>query len=1335
MKNLIPHFIERKFIQNEYQGHFEGYAMFIDLSGFTALTQKLSKQGHVGAEQLSNILNRIFEPLVELVYDQGAFIPYFAGDSFTAIFPPPFTPRALDRLIYTALKARLLYKEQSFLGSFKISIKIGISFGDIEWGIVGKEEHSFYFKGNAVDRSAKSQLKANNEEIIIHEVLKQRLPDQYQLEPIAIGYYVLRDNDLDFNLESKDKPTTPLSEKVLERFIPNQILTLNNQGEFRTVVSVFMSFSSITTHEQINQFASILLNRVKNFSGYFKEIDFGDKGGVVPIFFGAPVSFENSADRALEFILSVLEELEDSFGTSTQYRIGLTIGTAYTGFIGCSERSQYAAVGNCVNLAARLMTYADDGEILVDEEIQKSRQFKFKHKGNIRYKGFEGDLPTFVLIGRNTENRFTFSGEMVGRMEELTQLIDFATALLRGKSAGVVCIYGEAGIGKSRLAFEFRKRLSSKLPINWFVCKADQTLKRGINPFSYFLSNYFRQSLEHTAEQNKSNFEKEFQLLINDIQKLQRSEAGELIHQLYRTKTVLAGLLNIEYQEDSLWEQLDAKGRFQNIKIALVSLFIAESLLRPLVIFLEDGHWFDEPSKIFLNEFVRYISPYPILLLITSRYTDDQRKPLLIEKNVLEEHELPFLELDLNALSENTIEAFAVKILKGDIHPAFLAILVKTTNGNPFYLEQVLEYFKENDLLIREEGKWNIKDKSIKLSNSINAILTARIDRLSHLVKETVKAAAVIGQEFDLSVLSEVMQGQEAFSKKNGNSKYVLEEQVQQAEKDQIWQAMNELRYLFKHSLLREAVYSMQLKTQVKHLHKLIAEAIEKLYVDNIHQHYFDLAFHYEQAEVQEQTDYYLRKAADLARRNYQNDLALEYYTKLLNRIQEKTDRIQVLQVRGQVLERLGRWESARNTYEEALTLARQLNDKYLLGYANTNYGKLLLLQGKYEDARMHLEVGATFFEFIKDQDGMSKVYGSLGNLYFRQGQYEDAKAYLIQSIELAKASPNITPDPQITANLGLTYMNQGQYEQGINWHEQGIEIANRTNDRLGMANLQTSLGILYFEKGAYNTALACYEKGLQLSKELGDKQIMAIAIGSIGRIYERKGDYEQAMKHYMHDLDICKELGDKQGEAIVMGLIGDLFSVKGEFDKAIQYIEKGLKISRKLGYQKGIAKAVNTLGDVYYYKDNYEMSLLYYDRAIEVTRTIENKLVLGFSLTEKARTLLAANQLDAVPPVQQEAMSVANELGNPDLLFEAIILTAKMKARQQKQMEAIHLVEELLFEDLDEGQVAAAYYELSKINPDEDRYRQEALKRYQSLYKATPQFAFKRRMYELENR
>ncbi|MEL6944055.1 MAG: tetratricopeptide repeat protein, partial [Bacteroidota bacterium] len=290
-------------------------------------------------------------------------------------------------------------------------------------------------------------------------------------------------------------------------------------------------------------------------------------------------------------------------------------------------------------------------------------------------------------------------------------------------------------------------------------------------------------------------------------------------------------------------------------------------------------------------------------------------------------------------------------------------------------------------------------------------------------------------------------------------------------------------------------------------------------------------------------------------------------------------------------------------------------------------------------------------------------------------------------------------------------------------------------NDQLGLANLYTSMGILCFEKGDYQRSLECHYKGLELGEELGEKQVIAISTGCIGRIYERQGDYDQAMENYQKDLKICEELGDKQGEAIVLGLIGDMHSVRGEFNEAIKNIEKGLAICRSLGYQKGIAKAVNTLGDVYYYLDNYEISAKYYDKAIEVTRNIDHKLVLGLSLVEKGRTLLAWGQLEEIPNIKKEALKIAGELGNPDLIFEATLLSAKFYHQKGEDADALELIHELLSNHLEVSQQAAAYYLLYQLQPKQNSHREIALQLYEQLYQETPKFTFQRRIKELSRK
>ena len=605
------------------------------------------------------------------------------------------------------------------------------------------------------------------------------------------------------------------SEDVASIFLPNSVAKYDQEGEFRSVITIFISFKGVKSHELLDRFAGIILEQINNFSGYFKEIDFSDKGGVMACFFGAPVSFENNLERSLEFISSVREELSVlQEQTELQFRIGCTFGTAYTGIVGGEERCQYAAVGNRVNMAARLMTYADWGETLVDDETQKNRAFKFLHKGDIKYKGFKGSVPTFKLIGRDYSNSTVFSGQLVGRDAELRELLSFSQPLFKHQKAGIAYVYGEAGIGKSRLLYEFRQALAHREPVSWLTCQSDQILKKPFNPFIYLLRNYFEQSPDSTSDKNTDNFESIFKELQDNLLRSRHPEFEVVKRELDRTKSVLEALIGI-YETDSLWGQLDAKGRYQNTIAAIVNLIIAESMVQPIVVQMEDSQWLDDNSKELLNELTRRIESFPIMLVIISRYKDDGTKPQAISKT---EIDLPELEINLKNLTVEAVRSFAENTLNGPVGEEFFDLLVRTTNANPFYLEQVLEYFAESNLLKIDNGKWTIKDQNVRLSSSINAILTARIDRLSTLVKETVKAAAVIGREFEVPVLSEVMKAQKEFLTENNNPQALLKEQIKKAEKGQIWLAMNELRYIFRHSLLRETVYSMQLRARLKQI-------------------------------------------------------------------------------------------------------------------------------------------------------------------------------------------------------------------------------------------------------------------------------------------------------------------------------------------------------------------------------------------------------------------------------------------------------------------------------------------------------------------------------------
>jgi predicted ATPase len=813
-------------------------------------------------------------------------------------------------------------------------------------------------------------------------------------------------------------------------------------------------------------------------------------------------------------------------------------------------------------------------------------------------------------------------------------------------------------------------------------------------------------------------------------------EADAVRREIARTQSVLAALVGIHYP-GSLWEQLDARGRYQNALSAMANLFVAESLLQPTVIELEDTHWYDEMSREFLQQFIRRAQGYPILFLATSRYEDDGSRTYIFRQNVMDELQIPSVEVDLNFLSPEDLKAFAETRLGGALHPDLLELMQRMTQGNPFYVEQMADYFREANLLKNKGGVLQLHDSDgFQLADSVKTIMMARIDRLSGLVKETVKAAAVIGREFELPVLSAVMAKQEEFVKENGDLELVLKEQIQTAERWQIWHAMNELRYIFRHSLLREAAYDMQLRTRLRELHHQIAEAIEQLYPGS-EERFVDLAFHYEQSEDESQTNKYLEKAARWSQRNYLNRQALNFYQKLIKNLEDSSKKskkvIKFLLRKGAVNELVGQWEDAEQDYRAALDRAKTLNDWYLIGRSNRRLGQLLMLRGNYNEAKKHLDVAVTCFELADDQIGIAKTYGNLGTFFFRQGSYEAAKSWFAKAIEINRSVQRNTENAAIVANLGLIFMNQGHYDEGIRWLEEQLDTTERAGDKQGLAVLYTHLGIIYLEKGSLDSALLCLEKGLALSEELGNKLFMTICIGSIGSVWEKKGDYAKAMQNFERDLVLCKELGDKQGTAIASGLIGDLLSIIGDFERAIEYLEQNLELSRELNYKKGLAKALNTLGDIWFFKGDYRKSISFYNEAIEHAREMGNKLVLGSSLVEKGLVHVHAGELSTARQLLEEGRDIALALGNSDLTFNANILRAQVILSEGNRPEALRQLQQLLALARTEREEAAVHFELRKVADHPTPHHLRALSLYRNLYARTPQYLYKMRVEELE--
>ncbi len=1331
MKPLIPDTILDNFEKGQISGSFEAFTLLIDLSGFTAMTEALLRHGTHGAERLSNILNSIFEPLVDLVYAHGGFIPCFAGDAFNAIFPK--TDTTADELLWLARDFIGKFEGRHFSDEFEIRCKIGLSFGLVEWGIVGKTLRSYYYRGPAVEGSVEGQMRAGAQQIIADENFIAMLGQHSGARNLGDGFFLFEYIIQEGKYFKEISAAREYAVEAYRQFIPQPVLEFNQSGEFRDIVAVFISLRGTDTNESLAVFAAAVLQLSENYSGYFKEIEFGDKGAVMPVVFGAPLSWENNTERALGFALSVLESSEAIPGVSVG--IGIGSGLAYTGIIGGKRRCQYAAVGSRVNLASRLMAAAPDGQIYTDEASCRCAGFAFSNLGKLQYKGISDETSTFRLLRRGELAETSYDGPVAGRMEELALLQTFATPLLENRFAGIALISGEPGIGKSRLCHELKNALCGNHDMEYVLCLSDQILKKPFNPLVYALRNAFGQSGDRTYAENSEIFDRHFGALLNSLLESTGELADAVIRELLRTRSVLAGLSGIQI-ENSLWTQLDAKGRHENTKSAILNYFCARALLKPLIIEFEDWHWVDEETRSLLPDFIERLKQLPVLLLITSRYNDNGSKPVILPEVFYENNGIRQLTIDLSNLNQEAIRQMAEVRLGGRIDDAFLDFLQRSGNGNPFYTEQTLEYFSESALLEKTDGNWNIWDKTLKMSGSVNSVLMARVDRLPYPVKETIKAAAVIGREFEIPVLSEIMRRQHDFAEQNKNPQELLQEQVQTAERSQIWRPVSDIRYIFKHSLLREAVYDMQLGSRLKALHKLIAEAIVHVYGYTLEERFADLAFHYEQAGEVALTTEYLGKAADYACRNYQNAQALTYLEKLIAIHRKRSNNeliVSILLNKGEVEQLMGSWKAAETSFSAALKISLKSGEHLLSGRSRNALGTLLMMKGDYTQARCYFEDALQTMRQLQNGPGISKSLEGLGNLGFRQGDYESAKSHFLQSINILHQSDDTIINPQLVANLGLTYMNLNKYDEGVAVMQQHLPITESRNDRQGLAFLHTHLGIVYYEKGDYDAALLHYLDGLALSEELGNKFLESIALGGTGCIYEVRGEFSKAKSYFEEDLKLAQSLGDRQGMAIAYGLLGGHFVLTGDFDTALLYLEPNLKLCEELGYRKGLIRSLNTLAEIAFYSGNYTEAILYYQRSIAASGEIDNKLLQGIAMIDLCYIFLQTGELEKAAQLHREMEEHRKIVTKKTFHFRYMLLSAALcNVRHEKEEAAQILQDALKQHQLSAEEEAAVYDQLSAVFPNSDELKNKAISCYRSLYEKTPKYLYRHRMGKL---
>lgn len=1280
MRNLIPHLVLEQFRQDIDRGSFPAATLFVDISGFTPLTETLMQHRKDGAEVLSEALEAIFVPLVREVYARGGLIPLFAGDAFTALFPhdPVATPDAPLHALQTAFFIQAFFapkgRDRIFptkYGDFAIGVRVGLSYGWVRWGIPGREgRFSFYFRGAAVSGCTQAEQQAAKGQIVADEQILPFIREQVTAQAVA-GTACRQLIACSLDLAAPGVSLPPLSRADLSPFVPEAVLDLTVKAEFREACPLFLSFEEPEEAARLHPFLGSVLELAAAYGGNLGQIEFGDKGGMLVLWFGAPLSHENDVACAAEFLLACRQQ-----NWPLRWRAGQAFGVAWAGIRGGVERCEYGLIGDVVNLASRLAMRAGWGEMWVSPAAYERLKgtYRLETRRAVQLKGKRGRIPVYHLLGRQERVEAAFySGRMVGREAEMEQLRAHVQPILAGCFAGLVYVHGEAGVGKSRLVYELRQRLASE-GVRWFLCPADQILRQSLNPFRRFLRRYFDQSRERAAEQNRARFEAVLDDLIAGLQATAAPpgiDTAELAGELERTRSVLGALVDLHWA-GSLYEQLDPKLRLENTLAAFKTLILAESLRQPVVLQVEDLHWLDADSPALIQLLTRNMAAYPFAVICTSRYRDDgSRVTLAVDRQA------PQQGVELGMLAPEGVRALAAQMLNGEIAPELAAFLVDKTGGNPFFVEQLVLHLRERDVLTRVAGgPWSARGEVgvLELPTTINAVLIARLDRLLAQVKEVVQTAAVLGREFEVQVLSQMLRGEEG-----------VPARVKEAEAERIWMALSEVRYLFRHALLRDAAYDMQLRARLRELHHLAGEAIEQVYAADLASHYADLAYHYGRAEEMSQEQHYARLAGEQAAARFANAEAVAHLSRALELMpeegspQDAAARGRLLLARERVYDLLGDRQAQARDLVTLEALAASRADLHLQAEAALRRASYAEVTGDWPGASLAAQ-NAIHLAQAGGDVGMEAVgYRQWGRILRSQGDLVAARAQLETALALARSASLRTLEAEGLRDLGVASWQQGDPAQAEVCFEQSLRLCQETGDRRAAASALNNLGNAARLQADHERASDYLHHALSVRREIGDRWGQASTLANLGLFHNSQGDYSAAQTQLRQGLRICREILDRHCERTILQGLGVLWRRLGDYAAARTYLEQDLRISAEIGDRLGEGEALAELGLVLHLQGDDDAALQTLQEARHILEEHGTRSYQPYGLIDLGHVLTSLGRLDEAAAIYRQAMDLRRALGQECLVIENLSGLAAVILAQGHTSQALAHVEEIL--------------------------------------------------------
>ncbi|HIE28303.1 TPA: tetratricopeptide repeat protein, partial [Candidatus Poribacteria bacterium] len=779
------------------------------------------------------------------------------------------------------------------------------------------------------------------------------------------------------------------------------------------------------------------------------------------------------------------------------------------------ERSAW---GPDIDFAKRLQEAAESGQIWVGASTYRltSRAFDFERPVDIEVKGTDKRQTAYpVLRVRERPEKLRgiegLRARMIGREREFADLKEAADNLISGKGS-IVSITGEAGLGKSRLALELKEYLKDK-EVNWYEGRSisiGQTISYW--PFLDILRTYL----------NLSDADSESEV----ARKLKESMTDLFPQRWEDILPFLGHLLSIRFGDeldDKLAYFTPEQIRHQTL-MRLRDVFTAIARRKPLMLILEDLHWADDLSLDLVSLLMDELAANPLMLLCIYRPEREHRCWQISDvasRKCLER----YTEITLKQLSAVQSRQLVESLLEIENIPKPTKDMILTkSEGNPFFIEEVIRSLIDRDLVYREEDRWKARREieDIDVPDTIQSVLLSRVDRLEAETKYVLQCASVIGRLFRYRLLDHLAQRERA-----------LEEHLSQLEeKDLVYEerTVPEPEYAFKHALTQEATYQGILERRRSEFHKRVADGIENLYRERIEEFYEELAHHHKLGGNDEKAIEYLLKSGVKAAGQFASHDALRYFDQAEELLEKSTrphrkEKAMLYENRGAVLQWVGRWTEALKEYEEALRWCDEPHDRAEI------YRKMGWLEnaemGDKVRALKHLQLGLK--ELPEDDKSPQRV-----RLEHDIAQTEGWERY--------------------------------SWKNSLLRCQRIAKIAEEMGYQRELAILCASIEYCQSYLGNYSDEYG--QKAIAIAEELGDPPTLARVYFIMGdvRLGGRAGRHwtEQSIPYYLHAIEISERIGDVQTQAMGWCWLNMAYGRLGQSETAFESLEKALDISAR---------------------------------------------------------------------------------------------------------------------------------------------------------------------------